>query len=410
MPEQHPAASKSSLFLILAITFLNVMGMTIVMPVLPFITRQYVSSPAAIAIWVGILGSIYAACAFLAAPALGALSDRIGRKPVLVASVLGSAVGFVVFGIGGALWVLLLGRVIDGLTAGNISTIHAYIADITPPEERGSRFGLAGAIGGAGFMLGPALGGLLSRFGLSAPVFVAAAVSLVAALLTLLVLPESLPAESRSKHFSLADVHPVRKVTDALRRDDLRPILLVVLAMTIPMAGLQSNLSVFALDALKWNPTTVGFLLLIVGIQDILVQGLLVRALIPRIGERGVVAIGLVGMGAGYAALAVVAAFTSPWLFVVGALLFSACEGGTGPAIAALGSRSVSHREQGWLMGGIQSMNSAARALGPLIAGVLYGSVGRGAPYVFGLIVIVAIWVLGKPAFMIVRDAAPEGA
>jgi MFS transporter, DHA1 family, tetracycline resistance protein len=405
---------KSALFLIFVITFLNTLGMTIIMPIVPFVVQRYVHTPSAVAIWVGILTSVYALCAFLAAPALGALSDRIGRKPVLIASVLGSAVGFVVFGIGGALWALLLGRIIDGLTGGNISAIFAYLADITPPEDRASRFGLAGAISGIGFMVGPAIGGLLAHFGLSTPVFVAAGIAVVAACLGVFVLPESLDPEHRSAGFSLTDVHPLRKITDALARPDLRPILLIVLAMTIPMAGLQSNLSVFGLDVLKWGPTTIGLFMLGVGVLDIIVQGGLVRFLAPRIGEAKVVLIGMIGQAVGYLLLAIVASHTSIWLFVFGGLLFAASEGGTGPALSGLASRSVSPREQGWLMGGIQSMNSAARVIGPLLAGALYSMVGRSAPYWFGLVVIVLILAFGVSALAghkrVEVAEAPEGA
>ena len=396
MTPETPSAPRSALLLIFVITFLNTLGMTLIMPIVPFITQRYVTSPSAVAVWVGILTSSYALCSFLAAPALGALSDRVGRKPVLVFSVLGSAVGFVVFGIGGALWVLLLGRIIDGLTGGNISAIFAYLADITPPEERASRFGLVGAISGVGFMIGPAIGGLLSTFGLSTPVFVAAGVALAAGLLSIFILPESLDPAHRSASFSLGDVHPLRKITEALGRPDLRPILLVVLVMTIPMAGFQSNMSVFGLDVLHWGPAMIGWFMLGVGVLDILVQGVLVRYLAPRIGERNIVIIGILGQGIGYLLLAIVASFTSVWLFVFGGLLFAASEGGTGPALSGLASRSVSHREQGWLMGGMQSMNSAARVIGPLIAGALYSTVGRGAPYWFGLAVIAGILLLGS--------------
>jgi DHA1 family tetracycline resistance protein-like MFS transporter len=405
---------KSALLLIFAITFLNTVGMTIVMPVMPFLTQQYVKSPTAVAVWVGILVSVYALCSFLAAPALGALSDRVGRRPVLIFSVLGSAVGFVVFGIGGALWVLLLGRIIDGLSGGNISTIFAYLADITPPQERASRFGLAGAISGVGFMVGPAIGGVLSHWGLSAPVFVAAGIAALAGLLAIFVLPESLDPAHRSASFSLADVHPLSKITEALSRADLRPILLVVLAMTIPMAGFQSNVSVYALDLLGWGPATLGWFLLCVGVLDIVVQGGLVRFLAPRIGEKNLVIAGLVGQAIGYLALAIVASHTSIWLFVFGGLLFAASEGGTGPAIQGLASRSVSHREQGWLMGGIQSMNSAARVIGPLLAGALYSIVGRAAPYWFGLVVMVLVLAFGVSAIAGHHDVgvaeAPESA
>lgn len=398
MSESPSRAVSGSLLLIFVIAFMNTAGATIVMPVLPFITQRYVHDPAAVAVWVGILASSYSLCALLAAPALGALSDRLGRKPVLVVSLLGSAVGFVIFGLGGALWVLLLARVIDGLTGGNISTIFAYLADVTAPEERAKRFGLVGAIMGAGFMLGPALGGLLSVWGLSTPVYVAAGITAATALLSAFVLPESLAVEHRTTTFSLSDVHPFKSIGDALKRPVLRPLLLGVLLISIPMAGLQTNLGVFAKDTVGWGPAQVGLLLFCVGVIDIVVQGGLLRILLPRIGERGVVLAGLIGMAVGYAIIAVVGSFlTLPWLFVVGALLFSASEGGSGPAMSGLISNAVSHREQGWVMGGLQSMNSGARVIGPLAAGALYAGLGHAAPYWFGLVVIVILTFLALP-------------
>lgn len=400
-----PAETRRALFVIFAIAFLNTMGMTVIMPVVPFVLQGLVRDPSILSIWVGVLTSAYAACSFLAAPALGALSDRVGRKPVLIASLVGSAIGFVVFGIGGALWVLLLGRIIDGVTGGNISTIFAYLADITPPEERGSRFGLAGAVTGVGFMVGPAVGGLLSGFGLAVPVFVAAGLTALAAVLVLTVVPESLPAEGRSASFELADIHPLKSISEALARPQLRWLLLGVLGLTIPMAGLQSNISVLAKDTLSWGPQAVGGLIFAVGIIDIVVQGGLVRFLLPRIGEKGVVTIGLLGQGVGYLVLAIVAAKASlPW-FLFGGLLFAAAEGGTAPALHSLVSRAVSAREQGWVMGALQSINSAARVIGPLLAGVLYAGLSHGAPYWFGVASIIAIAVFG---FRMVGTLATE--
>ena len=398
MPESQPRSSNGSLLLIFVIAVLNTASATIVMPVTPFIAQRFVHNPAALGLWVGVLASSYSLCALLAAPALGALSDRVGRKPVLLACLIGSAIGFVIFGIGGALWVLLLGRVIDGLTGGNISTIFAYLADVTPPAERAKRFGLAGAITGVGFMIGPAIGGLLAQFGLSAPVYVAAGITLLTAAIIAFALPESLHIEHRTSSFSLTDVHPFRSIGDALKRPHLRPLLLGVLFLSIPMAGLQTNMGVFAKDTVGWGPAQVGILLFCVVISDIIVQGGLLRVLLPRIGERGVVFAGLIGQGVGYAIMAVVGAFLPlPWLFITGGLLFSAAEGGTGPAISGLISNSVSHREQGWVMGGLQSMNSAARVIGPLLAGALYAGIGHSAPYWFGLAVIAVLFVFAMP-------------
>ncbi len=136
-----PRATTRSLWLIYVIAFLNLAGGTIVLPVLPFIVRKHVNDPAVVGVWIGILASSFSFCAFLSAPAFGKLSDRVGRKPVLFVSRLGSVVGFVLLGVGGALWVLLLGRVIDGLTVGNAGAYMSYIADVTAPEERAKRFG-----------------------------------------------------------------------------------------------------------------------------------------------------------------------------------------------------------------------------------------------------------------------------
>ena len=408
MTDAPTRTTSGSLLLIFVIAFLNTMGATIVMPVLPFIAQRYTQDPAAVALWVGLLASAYSLCSLLAAPALGALSDRLGRKPVLLVCLVGSAVGYVIFGIGGAIWVLLLGRVIDGLTGGNISTIFAYLADVTPPEERARRFGLAGAITGAGFMIGPAIGGVLAQFGLSTPVYVAAAFSLVTAGLSLFALPESLDPAHRTTTFTLADVHPLRAIGDALERPGLRPLLLGVLLISIPMAGLQTNVGVFAKDAISWGPTQVGLLLFGVGIIDIVVQGGLLRILLPRIGERGVVLAGLIGQGIGYTILTIVGTLVSlPWLFVVGVLLFSASEGGSGPAIQGLISSAVSHREQGWVMGALQSMNSGARVAGPLLAGALYAGLGHSAPYWFGLAVIAVLLVFAVP---LLRNPPAEAA
>jgi len=398
VPSSPPRVASGSLLLIFVIAFMNTAGATIVMPVLPFITMRYVHDPAAIALWVGILASAYSLCALLAAPALGALSDRLGRKPVLVVSLLGSAIGFVIFGIGGAIWVLLLARVIDGLTGGNISTIFAYLADVTAPEDRAKRFGMVGAIMGAGFMFGPALGGLLAVWGLSMPVYFAAGITFVTALLSAFVLPESLDIGHRSARFSFADVHPFKSIGDALTRPALRPLLLGVLLLSIPMAGFQTNIGVLSKDTVGWGPAQVGLFLFCVGICDIVVQGGLLRILLPRIGERGVVLVGLIGQGVGYLLVAVVASFIAlPWLFVVGGLLFAASEGGTGPALSGLISKSVSHREQGWVMGALQSMSSGARVIGPLLAGALYASIGHASPYWFGVIVVAVLMVLALP-------------
>lgn len=211
-----PVASttRRPLALVFVIMLLDVVGLTILFPVGAFLVRRYGGQ----AILVTLLSALYAGAQFCAAPLLGRLSDRFGRRPVLLASVLGSAAGYLLFGIGGALWVLLLSRVVDGLTGGNMSAATAYIADVSRPEERARNFSLIGMAWGVGLVLGPALGAVTGQIRLELPAFVAAGLSLASAGLCLRFLPESLPAARRDRSpFLLSDLNPFAAILRALR-------------------------------------------------------------------------------------------------------------------------------------------------------------------------------------------------
>lgn len=374
------ATHKLAWPLMIAITFLTTIGMTIVFPVLPFILQQYVPE-ASLALWVGVLESVYALCAFVAAPVLGSLSDRYGRKPILVISVLGSAAGFAMFGIGGALWVLLVSRVVDGLTAGDMPVMFAYVADITPPEKRAQRYGLLGALGGIGFMVGPAIGALLANINLSAPVFATAAIAALVGLVSAAVLPESLAPQNRSKQVKLEELHPFKVISAAFARKELRPLLIGITLIGIPFAFFGNNVSVLALDEIHWGPTEVGLLLSGVGVTDIVIQGVLLGFLVRKFGERGVVVGGMAGQLIGCVGLALVAGILPlPWLLASAGLVFAAGQGGMQAALDGLMSASVGADEQGWLAGGLSSLGSAVQMIVPLLGGWLYG-VSHGAPY-----------------------------
>lgn len=188
-----PTKTRFALALIFIIMLMDVIGISILYPIAPYIVLRYSSQ----ALMVTMLTVIYAAAQFSAAPAMGKLGDRYGRRPVLLLSLLGSAIGYVIFGIGGALWILFLSRLIDGISGGNMSTAAAYIADVSRPEERAKNFTLSGMAWGLGLVIGPAMGAALGQIDLDAPAFVSAALSMLSVVLGFFLLPESLPAELR---------------------------------------------------------------------------------------------------------------------------------------------------------------------------------------------------------------------
>ncbi|MET0672296.1 MAG: MFS transporter [Microbacterium pygmaeum] len=384
--------------MLIVLTMLTVIGMTVVLPVLPFVVLQYVGNESDLAIWVGVLEAINGLCAFLVAPFLGRLSDRFGRRPVIIAAAFGAAFAMTLFGIGGALWVLVLARAIQGLTAGDMPALFAYLADITPPEERARRFGILGALSGIGMMIGPALGGLLAAVSIDLPVFLTAGVSLTVAILSIFLLPESLRPGNRIASILVRDVQPFAVFKAAFGRRELRGLLIGFALLALPFGFFVNNFSVLALDSIQWGPTAIGLMTASVGVVDILIQGVLLGILLPRIGERGVIISGIVAQTIGLVALALVASiFAQPLLFIVGALVLAAGQGASQAAMDGAMSNAVGDDEQGWLGGATQSLNAAMSTIAPLIAAALYATVSHAAPYWLGAgIMVVAAIVVGR--------------
>ena len=390
--------------MLVALTMLTVIGMTVVLPVLPFVVLQYVSHENELAIWVGVLEAVNGLCAFLVAPFLGRLSDRFGRRPVIIAAASGAALAMSLFGIGGALWVLVLARAIQGVTAGDLPALFAYLADITPPEQRARRFGILGALSGIGMMIGPALGGLLAALSVHLPVFLTAAISLIVAVLSIFLLPESLKPEHRISAIALRDVQPFTVFRDAFGRPELRGMLISFGLLALTFGFFVNNFSVLALDSIQWGPTAIGLMAASIGVVDILIQGVLLGVLLPRIGERGVIISGFIAQSVGMIGLALVASiFAEPWLFIVGALMLAAGQGAAQAAMDGAMSNAVGDDEQGWLGGATQSLTAAMSTVAPLIAAGLYAAVSHAAPYwLGGAIMAVAVIVVSRA-----RIAAP---
>ncbi|WP_245559118.1 MFS transporter [Microbacterium indicum] len=395
---QPARGSQRAWIMLVTLTMLTVVGMTVVLPVLPFVVLQYVPDEGQLSLWVGVLESVNGLCAFLVAPFLGRLSDRFGRRPVVIAASFGAALAMTLFGIGGALWILVLARAIQGLTAGDLPALFAYLADITPPEQRARRFGLLGALTGIGTMVGPAIGGVLAAVSIQLPVFLTAAVSLVVAVVSIFLLPESLRPENRIPRISMREVQPFTVFVDAFRRPALRGLMIAFGIMALPFGFFVNNFSVLGLDAIAWGPTQIGLLTAAVGVIDIVVQGVLLGILLPRIGERGVIVSGIAAQIVGLAGLALVASIAAqPWLFIVGALALAAGQGASQAAMDGAMSNAVGDDEQGWLGGATQSLTAVIGAVAPLIVAGLYVGFGHAVPYAVGAaLMVVAIVVVAR--------------
>ncbi len=384
-----PSPGRKAILFLVVVAFLNTMGMTIVGPVTPFMTLRYLSNPADLAVVVAWLVSIYGICQLIAAPGLGLLSDRFGRRPVLFVCLIGSAVGYLLFGLGGTLPLLFLGRIIDGLTGGNFSVLFAYIADITEPENRGRYFGLVAGFSGAGFIIGPSIGGLLAGINYTLPFLVACAVILLNLVWGFLFLPESLSRERRVTSIRLRDLNPLQQIGNAFKLTNLRWLLLAGFLYSFPFAILQSNLTILLKDSLGWNAVAAGIVGSVVGIVDILVQGVLVGKLLSIFGDVRLSIGALLLVAFSYFLFGAIVFVSSPLLLVAAIILFAGAGGLVENALRSLTSRMAGPRQQGTIAGVGQSMQSLALILGPLLGGLLYVQFGHASPYWSGVLIII---------------------
>jgi MFS transporter, DHA1 family, tetracycline resistance protein len=379
---------------LLLAAFLSAVGYGLLLPVLPFIVAHYVPDPARLPLVLGWLTAVYALCSFVAAPVLGALSDAYGRRPVLLLCLLGTVIGYLIFGIGGSLWVLFLGRIIDGITAGDIAALFGYLADTTPAEDRGRVFGQVGAVFGAGFIAGPAIGGLASHLGLGAPLFIAAGVVALNLLLALFFLPESLPREKRSP-FSVTHLNPFAQIVGVLSVPPIRRLLTVSVLFSLPFVFLQTLLGLLARDSLGWGAAQVSTAFIVTGVCDIVAQGVLLPRLLKWLGDRGVALLGLGLAALGLTGLALLLVLPAPALLYVSVVAFACGEGIFTASIGGLLSGMTPADAQGRVQGGAQALGSLTQIAGPFLGASLYA---RGGAWPFGVgaaLVLLAGGLLG---------------
>lgn len=380
--------SKSLLAFIFAVVLFDLIGLTILVTIQAFVVQEYNTT----ALAVSLLTVIYAAAQFISAPILGRISDRYGRRPILLICLFGSAIGYFIFGVGGALWILYLSRIIDGITGGNISVAAAYISDISPISDRTKNLGILGAAFGLGFILGPTLGGLSSQISLAAPAYLAGIFSLSAALIGFFILPESLPKEKRTtSSLQLSDLNPFASIGKMLSRHVLGMVLVVFLLFNFAFEGYSANVPVFLIQKFDPQPLQIAGIMLSGGLVMAIVQAGLIGKLAVKFGDRYLSMVGLLILAVGFVLLFLAPSF---WMVFLVVGIISTGAGLLYPTLNSLISKIVSPGETGSTFGVTTSLTSLMGIFGPLWAGFTYDHVMPSAPYWTGAILLIIAFIL----------------
>lgn len=354
---------------IFATALMNAVSFGLIIPVLPNLIKQFTGGDTAQAAeWNVIFAVTWGAMQFVCGPLLGLLSDRVGRRPVLLLSVFGLALDFLIIAVAPNLIWLLVGRVLNGMTAASFSTANAYVADVTPPEGRAKAFGLMGSAFSFGFMVGPAIGGALGDIDLRLPFYVAAGLSLMNGFYGLFVLPESLPPEKRTTRFDLARANPLGSLRLLRSHPDLLGLATIGLLFQLAHTVLPAIFVLYTGYRYGWSPSTMGLTMMATGVAGVVVQMFLVGPVVARIGERGALLLGAAGGAAGFAWYGFAPTGT---LYLVGVPIF-ALVGFLMPGLQGLMTRRVAPHEQGQLQGANQSLQGIASMAGPALFGLTF--------------------------------------
>ena len=387
---------KGNLFSIFLIVFIDLLGFGLILPLLPFYAEQYGATP----FIVGLLTASYAAAQLIGAPVLGRLSDRFGRRPILLVSIFGTLLGFLLLGLAdplgkalasplgisanlSVLGVLFFSRILDGLTGGNITVAQAYITDVTDASNRAKGLGLVGAAFGLGFILGPATGGLLSTWGYGVPAFVAAGLASLNLLSVAFYLPESLTAEMRAQRQAVGVQKPpftLRALWTALNRPRVGPLLHIRFFFGLAFAVFQSVFALYAQYRLGLDARRTGFILAYVGLLSVLVQGVGIGRLSKRYSDTQLIFSGTIVMGMALLGWA----FTpNVWVLLVLLLPLAMSGGVLNTVLSSALTKSVYPEEIGGTLGLAASVESSTRVLAPSAGGFLLGQLGAWAPGIF---------------------------
>lgn len=374
--------TKRALPILFAVMFFVMVGFGIIIPVLPFYAENIGASPTQL----GLLMAVYSLMQLIFAPMWGRISDRIGRKPVIMIGIAGLAISFFLMGVSSQLWMLFAARIIGGfLSSANMPTVMAYVADITTPEDRGKGMGVVGAAVGLGFVFGPAIGGIFSKINLNMPFYIAGVSSLLTFLLVLFLLKESLTTENRSNH---ATKKP--SILQALN-GPLSIIYLLQLFISLSLAGLEATFAYFAAKRAGLGTIELGYIFMIMGLAGAFVQGGLVGRMTKKFGEGFVIQIGIIVSAIGFGLILFVQSFTTAAIFLS---IFGIGNGVIRPSVSSLLTKT-SATGHGSTTGLLSSFDSLGRIIGPPLGGWLF-SITIGLPYISGIVLSIVALVLYK--------------
>jgi len=362
---------RSPLIVIFTTVFIDLVGFGIVIPVLPFYAEgtAFGATPRI----VGLLFASYSIMQLIFSPVLGGLSDKYGRRPVLLLSIIGTGIGFLILGLATTITMLFFGRILDGITGGNISTAQAYIADITTEENRAKGMGMIGAAFGLGFIFGPAIGGILSRWGIHVPFYFAAAMCFANALLLYFTLPETVTADHPAKN--RAGGRSWREVGRALKQPKLAFVLVIYFLFIVAFSIMTTSFSLYTMFRFGYDAQHTGYLFAYVGLIAVVIQGGLIGRLVKRFGELPLVMVGALCFAISLFAVPFVGPAAGGLAgLLIGGGVFSMGNSLATPALTSLASKSVGAAQQGIVLGVTQSTASLARAVGPSLAALLISS------------------------------------
>jgi len=363
---------RSPLIVIFTTVFIDLVGFGIVIPVLPFYAEGtlFNATPRT----VGLLFASYSIMQLIFSPILGGLSDKHGRRPVLLLSIIGTGIGFLVLGFAKTIFMLFLGRILDGITGGNISTAQAYIADITTKENRTKGMGLIGAAFGIGFIFGPAIGGILSGWGVHVPFFFAAALCFANAVLLYFTLPETVTADHPAKNRA-GGGRSFRHVLNSMKQPRLAFVLIIYFLFVVAFSIMTTSFSLYTMFRFGYDAQHTGYLFAYVGLIAVVIQGGLIGRLVKRFGELPLVIFGALCFAISLFAVPFVGpAAGGLAALLVGGGVFSMGNSLATPALTSLASKTAGAEQQGVVLGVTQSVASLARAVGPSLAALLISS------------------------------------